>query len=262
MTQLGILFFITTILLSAVSHADKQSNDNFNKIFAIIEKNYADGYCDQIAKDPIYSESFKRDALLLAIDDTLGLIAGGSSLAGKWVGNINTFKIGRTTNPEFFNFALYATRADISKIVQLDVKDMRKQIESSLASNIHAMFRATDATKKENQQLIDHLKNENQKLIDHIKDIHTKSLGPSGSIKEEDAETKMLHALYIPILCNEYQIIIDENSAAATQFQEYARSVHKRALNKNLKALQDLMEWLIAGTSTLPQKKHRYSNAA
>ena len=207
--------------LAATAQSAELPRSEVNKLMTKIETSYTSGYCEKLFKDPVYSDLFKRHSSRAALEDVLVFAKGQDSVARDWIGNPNVFKVGRKVNEYFFNFLQYADRTDVRTIISSDVKDFQKDVPKWLF-DINA-------------------KNDGQEALhDKVDGIILKlKLAKTPLAKQEFSD--QIDEVYLGLThCNIYQIVTDEGSIAAKQFQEYAKSVNSRAIHKNIKILQDL----------------------
>lgn len=201
-----------------------ESNLKTKTMFNQIEEKYKEGYCDSIMSNPVFNSDVNRYVTLLVMQDITMFATGSKTITGRWIENIETFRIGRKMNQNFIDFIAYADRKDIKSIVRKD------SIEFSKAAKDEVELK----------------KNSFSKLIQEVEGIEKSSLMPMATRTKEEAQNEAEKLSEHPVICRIYQIAMDESSQPAIEFQNYTDSVRKRAAHKNIEKLEQSLKDLEA----------------
>lgn len=214
------LVFSLLATLSTSTNASDEVIDQLKKEFQLVEANYSAGYCRDAMEDPVLTPPIRRYFSLLVMQDINLYALGATSGTGTLIGSLTSYKIGRKINNTFINFIEYASRPDIQKIIDADAAEF-----SNAATKEKEMH-------KEDFDLWQR----------KIKDIKNSARLPVATRTKDDAEKETLKLLKSPMICRIYEIIMLPQSEAALEFQEYASSVNRRALNNNMENFRQMME--------------------
>jgi|GEM_PF-5521060 len=208
------------LTLSAGAYASDDAVNMFNKEFQFIQENYATGYCLKLLDDPLLSEPVRRYLSLLAIQEVAVYATGGISLTGRSIGSLTSYKIGRKLNSHFVSFVEYAARPDIQKIIDADATEFSNAAEKE--KELH--------------------KKEFEIWNNKIQSIKNSAKQPLATRTKEAADQESNKLLLSPLLCRIHEIMMLPQSEAALEFQEYAASVNRRALHKNMESFRQTLE--------------------
>lgn len=217
------LILVAAFPLVCTANSQQAQKDKTLKVkeaFNQIEKKYNDGYCESIAKSEAFNPTVMRYIALLAMEDITVFASGGNAATRDWIGSIDTFQISRRTNKTFIDFITYADRKDVQAIVSGDADEFSKAAKEETKLNKDAF-------------------SELQKEIEVIK---KSGLMPMATRTKAEANIEAEKLFSHPVYCRIYQIVMDENSAAAIEFQGYSNSVHQRATHRNVEKFEQSLK--------------------
>lgn len=217
---LGPLLSFAALSVACHATAQEDSSRKTKEVFNQIEQTYEGGYCESITENIAFNPTVKRYMSLIAMEDIAVFAAGGDALVGRWIGSIDSFQIGRKINRNFVNFITYADREDVRVIVSKDAEEFSKAATNETQLN-KASF---------------------SEIIKQTENIKKSGLMPMATRTKAEVDKETEKLISHPIYCRIYQIVIDENSPAAIEFQDYINSVHQRATHRNVEKFEQSLK--------------------